>query len=133
MDYAQLKPGHRFEAIRIHFGRDEVDAYRQAVEDTSPLYDQENIVPAMTVAAFALRELLAQLELLPGTVHAGQELSFHHPVQVGQELSFEGTVAQNATRGGWRFLAVDLRIADDDATVALDGRSMVMFPLEEET
>ncbi len=131
MDYTQLKPGYRFTPTRIHFGRDEVDAYRQAVGDTSPLYDQQDVVPAMAVAAFALRELLAQLKLHPGTAHAGQELTFHRAVQVEQSLTFDGTVAQNFTRGGWSFLAVDLRVGNDEETMALEGRSMVIFPLEE--
>jgi hypothetical protein len=131
MDYAQLKSGYCFESTRIHFGRDEVDTYIQAVEDDSPIYKQNNVVPSMAIAAFALRELLSQLELLPGTVHAGQELNFSGPVGIDQTLTFDGTVAQNATRGGWRFLAVDLSITDSEATAMLSGRSMVMFPLGE--
>ena len=131
MDHSQFKLGHQFTDARIDLDRDAVDAYRQAVEDTSSLYDQMDLVPPTAIAAFTLRELLKHLELLPGTIHVGQELDFRRPCQVGDVLTFQGTVVQNATRGGWRFLAVDLRVADEEGDLAMEGRSTIMFPQEE--
>ena len=131
MDYSQLKSGYQFPTSRIDLDRDAVAAYRQAVEDASPLYDEKDLVPATAVAAFALRELLAHLELHPGSVHVFQELDFHRACQVGESLTVQGTVAQNAARGGWRFLAVDQRVADESGALALEGRSTILFPPEE--
>jgi len=131
IDPSLLRPGHQFPTARIRLDREAVTAYRQAVEDGSPVYRGSDLAPPMAVAAFALRELLKSLELRPGAVHAGQELEFQRPCRIGEALNFQGTLVQNATRGGWRFLVVDLRVTGDGGAPVLAGRSTVLAPWEE--
>lgn len=130
MDYAELHPGHLFSPARIDLSRAAVVAYREAVDDSSPLYVEEDLVPPMAVAAFLLGELLRQMGLEPGTVHAGQEFTFHHELQIGQVLSFEARITQNSVRGSWRFLSIDLSASNEVGLLSVEGKSLVMFAME---
>jgi acyl dehydratase len=101
-----------------------VEQYRQAVGDsTLPGY-----LPPTALAAWALGAVLKHLELVPGTVHASQELSFSRAVRVGDGVVQSATVSQNSVRGGWRWLVVDLTTDDDQGNSLLTGRSTVLFP-----
>ena len=124
MDYSSLTPGYRFPSRAMAMDAAAVDQYRQAVGDsTLPGY-----VPPTALAAWALGAVLKHLELVPGTVHASQELSFAKAARVGDGVVQSATVAQNSVRGGWRWLVVDLTTEDDQAKTLLSGRSTVLFP-----
>lgn len=111
MDVTLVTAGYQFPETRFVLDADEVRAYRDAVGDTSPLYERcPSLVPPMAVAALALRHMLSVLELPPGAVHAGQELTFQRPVELGQELVCRAQVSQAAQRRQWRTVMVEFQM-----------------------
>ena len=52
----------------------------------------DTLVPPMAVATLSIRALIEASPLPPGTLHAGQELSFQRAVQVGEELTVDASV-----------------------------------------
>ena len=84
-------------------------AYRSAVDDDGPLYEQEHVVPPMAVAALVMGAAMRAVELPAGAVHTGQELDFVRPVPEQAELRCVATVAQNSVRRGTRFLVIGIQ------------------------
>ena len=124
MDYASLSPGYRFPSRSIAMDAASVDSYREAVGDATLL----DYAPPTAIAARALGAVLEHLELLPGAVHASQELTLHRALAVGETVVHSATVAQNSIRGGYRWLVVDLATVDNQGNEVLSGRSTVLFP-----
>jgi len=130
MDYASLKPGQALTPRKVVFTSEAVDQYRRAVEDASELYAHSPLVPPTAVAALGLRGIIEELSIPGGTLHAGQELEFLRAVEVGQELTCQATVSQNAVRGQWRFLTVDFSLQDEGGWPVLRGRSTILLPVQ---
>lgn len=106
-----------------------VDAYRSAVLDESGLYQAEpNVIPPTAIAATALREFLEVLSLPPGTIHAGQELSFLMPLKTSIQITYRGTITQNNVRGDWRFLSLEFSASHQDRD-ALRGKTTLIVPI----
>ena len=116
IDYAALTPGQKVSEQTCRLDADTVWKYTEAVEDWSWGRDRGNnkaaIVPPMAVAALSLRGVVNDLAIPRGTVHAGQELEFQRAVSVDETLTCLATVAQNAVRGEWRYMSVQLLVED---------------------
>ena len=124
-----MTPGQTLPRVSFTLDGDTIEAYRQAVEDSSPLYGEEpGLAPPMAPAALAVRELLGALSLPPGTIHAGQELTFSSLLPVGAQVTCDTTISQNGLRGGWRLLAVEFSISQEEGTVCVAGHSTLLIP-----
>ena len=131
MDIAALTAGQTLPRVSFTQDRDTVESYRQAVEDSSPVYAEEpGLVPPMAPAALVIRELLRALSLPPGTIHSGQELIFSSSLPVGAQVICDTTISQNGIRGGWRLLSVEFSISQEDGPVCVAGRSTLLIPEE---
>ena len=133
MDITQLAAGHQLPKTRLVLDAQAVRSYRDAVGDASPLYGEDpSLVPPMAVAALSLRHMLRALTLPPGTVHAGQELSFRQPVAVGQEVVCRAQVSQVGQRKGWLSLVIEFQVDAQQPqahTPALAGRIILFISL----
>lgn len=131
MGMANLKAGTALPSTRFTLTAEMVSAYRNAVEDEAPLYGEEpSLVPPTAQAALAVKHLLEALSLPPGTVHIGQELTFHRAAQVGQELLCQAHIDQSGERRGWHFVTVGFQIADLEDQTTVSGRSNLLIPAE---
>src|SRR3990170_5930093 len=126
--------GHRFSPAALTLDGAALDAYREAVADESLLSLErvlgEPLVPPLAVAAYALKALLEQIDLPPGSIHTGQEVSFRRVLRPGQRLEMQAQVSSASTRGGWRFVNINMTAADESGQVAMSGRATLML-LEE--
>ena len=129
---AALEKGHEFPPASFDLSEEWVDAYVAAVEDEAIGALDSGFVPPMAVAALAIRALLENASLPPGTLHIGQELAFTAPVRRGETLTVAARIASRGKRAGWALIAVELRVAGDDGTV-MTGRVTLSFPAAEGT
>ena len=136
VNYAQLAPGDEISSRTLLLDEESVDRYAEAVADSNLIYgeDGKRMVPPMAIAALSLGGVINDLEIPDGTVHASQELSFQHAVPVGSTLECTARLAQNSTRGEWRFMVVDIRVTNqatgEGDGEAMTGRSTIMLPAE---
>ena len=132
VNYAQLAPGDEISSRTLILDEDSVDRYAEAVADSNVVYgaDGGRMVPPMAIAALSLGGVINDLQIPGGTVHASQELEFPQAVPVGSTLECTARLAQNSTRGDWRFMVVDLRVAGDGGAEVMIGKSTIMLPAE---
>jgi len=122
-----LYPGRRFAPVPIDLSATRVRGYLNAVGDTSPLYAADaSLVPPLAVAALALIGVADQFVLPPGSLHAGQELEFHRPVRLGEQLVAQAEVVQRSDRDRFAMVVIALRAVDDKGAPALSGRATLM-------
>lgn len=124
VDLSTLQQGDELFSRQLNISAGQAAAYRQAVEDDTPVYVEAGLVPAMAVAALVMAEAMQAITLPAGAVHTGQELTFAREVDEGTTLSCSATVASNGVRGGARFLALLIE-ASDDHGVVMSGRSSI--------
>ena len=129
---AALEKGHEFPPASFDLSEEWVDAYVASVGDEAIGALDGGFVPPMAVAALAIRALLEQASLPPGTLHVGQELAFTAPVRLGETLTVAARIASRGKRAGWALIAVELRVAGDDRAV-MTGRATLSFPAAEGT
>ena len=130
VDYGALEAGQRVSERSYDLDADLVARYTDAVMDETRLCSDSGrpIAPAMAVAALSLRGVVQDLAIPGGTLHAGQEMEFLGPVEVGARLECSATLSQNSVRGGWRFMVVELDVVDGDGRPAMAGKSTIMVP-----
>lgn len=126
---AALPKGHRFPPITFDLAREWVRDYAEAVEDGA-IAALVGRVPPMAVAALSIRALLQSAGLPSGAVHLGQELAFHAPVGIGEQLSAAAEITSRGERQGWVLMGVDLAVADASGRSVMNGRATVTFPLD---
>jgi hypothetical protein len=129
VDVKELIPGRELPSSRFVLDPKTVKAYRDAVGDTSAVFQEASpIVPPSAVAALSLRHLLDVLGLPPGTLHTGQELSFHRIALVDQEMSCLAKVAQAAQRKGWLTLVIEFETSSADGTCVTGRSTLFLIP-----
>jgi acyl dehydratase len=124
-----LAAGHVFDPITITIDAERARAYRRATGDVLALYEDENVVPPLAVAAFALGKLLAAVGLPGGSLHGSEGLEFRAAVPVGATVECRSTLVQRSKRAGWIacVLASQILVAGEVAIVA---RATVLTPVE---
>ncbi len=100
--------GHTFEPITFTVDAERSRAYREATGDTLPLYDEQDAVPPLAVAAFALGALMTVIDLPDGTLHVNESLQAHAPVPVGADADCTPTVTRSSMRAGTVFTTFEL-------------------------
>ena len=124
--------GKELDLGRWVVGREFVEDYLEAVEDSLSIYGQAGIVPPMALAARALGALLKELSLPPGTIHAGQELDCRREVILGESVSCNAKVSRPVRRGDWQFLSAEFTLYGSAHEALITGKSTVLIPLEGE-
>jgi acyl dehydratase len=127
---ADLEKGRTFPSVTFDLSRDWVDAYVAATGDGAIRELGEEAVPPMAIATLAIRALLQNAGLTPGTIHAGQELAFHQATQIGDAVSVDASVVSRGERQGWVLMSIDLE-ANGASGLLMSGRATITFPLED--
>jgi acyl dehydratase len=125
----ELPAGHEFEAISIVLDAARSRAYRVATGDRLPVYDEQDAVPPLAVAAFALGALLESVGLPPGTLHANELVRAHQPVPAGSTVECRARVAQRSLRAGRVFIVLESEIMLNGAP-AVTTRATVLCEAE---
>jgi len=101
--------------------------YLKAVDDTSPLYIQLNVVPPVAIVAHVICEILSKLDLPSGTIHTGQEINFMGMAQIGQNLHCLIDLSRPLARQEWTHISAKFLVKNDSGINILTGRTSVMI------
>jgi acyl dehydratase len=132
VDYSKLVPGQEISRQTYILDDDVVSKYVDAVSDESSVESADGsrrYAPPMAIAALSLRGVINDLAIPGGTLHAGQEIEFVKAVPVGDTLNCKATLAQNSTRGEWRFMVVQLETQNGQGQTVMQGKSTIMVPV----
>ena len=122
-----LPAGHVFDPITLNLDAGRTRAYRDAIGDTLPFYDDAGAVPPLAVAAVALGALLESVSLPPGSLHVNESLGFRRAVAPGSEIECRAVLTQRSVRGGLVVSVIDSEIRAGGET-AVTARATVMSP-----
>lgn len=123
-----LPAGHVFSDIEFSISMTDVEKYRAAIEDDSPIYrTATSMVPPSAVAALSLGAMLRAFELTPGVLHASQDLEFSAAVEAGTTLVCRPQIKSKSLRGGHTFVSLDFSTWNADVEV-LEGRTTLILP-----
>ncbi len=128
VDYSQLEVGYEFSLSHYKLDSSSVSTYLKAVEDTSSLYRDTELVPPMAVAAYAMAAFIRGICLPPGTIHVSQEFEFIDTVSVGDTLISCARVSRKQSRGKFRLLAIELSVSNQRQKTVLAGKTSLMLP-----
>jgi acyl dehydratase len=128
IEYGQLEAGFEFPANSYKLDSAMVSNYLKAVEDTSRLYQDTNLVPPMAIAACAMAALSENISLPPGTIHVSQEFEFRGAVTVNDTLTSFAKVSRKQSRGEFHLLTTDFNIVDQNQKVVLTGKTSFILP-----
>jgi len=126
--YSQLEAGYEFPPSSYKLDTSIVSTYLKAVEDTSRLYQDNELVPPMVVAAYAMAALSQGICLPPGAIHVSQELEFIDTVSVNERLISCARVSRKQSRGKFHLLAIDLNVFNQNQKVVLAGKTSFILP-----
>ncbi len=129
MDFSSLGPGAIVIDEELTVSQEAADVYLLAVGDAEALYAEHQVTPPMAIAALAMAAAMRAVELPPGAVHTGQELTFVRPVMPSTQFHCSARVGQNSVRRGTRFLTLQIQVtADGHSTVV--GQASIAIPEE---
>ena len=123
--------GREIDLGRWVMGHEFVEEYLSAVDDSSSIYGDLGVVPPTALAARALAELLKELSLPPGAIHAAQELKCGRMVRWGEEVYCVAKLSRPVRRGEWRFISADFTLYGEDGEALVRGKSTVLAPVNE--
>jgi len=132
IEYSQLEAGYQFPATSYKLDSSTVATYLKAVEDTSCLYQDTQLVPPMAIAAYAMAALSQNISLPPGVIHVSQELEFISTVSVNDSLTSYAKVGRKQSRGKLHLLAIDLDVLNQNQEVVLTGKTTFILPEQDD-
>jgi hypothetical protein len=131
IDYYQLTQGYQFPEAGYRLTPELVAAYLDAVEDVTNYRDgdqQPTAVPPLAVTALAMASLSKSVDMPDGSIHTQQEVSFHAPVSVGEEIICRSWVSSKRERGRFNLMTVDLSVVNAAGTEILTGKTSFILP-----
>ena len=128
VEYSQLEAGYEFPPSRYKLDYSSVAAYLRAVEDSSSLYQDTELVPPMAIAAYAMAALSESISLPSGTIHASQELEFIDTVDINDTLTSYARVSRQQSRGRFHLLTIDFNVFNQRQQAVLAGKTSFILP-----
>jgi len=128
VEYKQLEAGYEFPPSSYKLDSSMVAMYLKAVEDTSSLYQDTELVPPMAVAAYAMAALSESISLPSGTIHVSQELEFIDTVSIKDTITSYAKVSRKQSRGKFHLLTVELNVFNQRQKAVLAGKTSFILP-----
>jgi len=129
IEFHDLNVGHWFPPARYQLDSGMVAAYLEAVEETSVLYRESDLVPPMAVAALAMAALSESLAFPSGAIHVSQELEFMDVVTTGDSLTSHASVSRKQERGKLHMLTIDFNVVNQAEKPVLSGKTSFILPV----
>jgi hypothetical protein len=124
----QLEAGHEFPTVQYTLDISTVRAYLEAVEETSDLYKNSDLVPPTAIAALAMAALAEGTEFPPGCIHTSQKLDFKHSAHTGDIIQCHSGISQSRKRAGMHFITVAFTVEDMNKRELLNGETVFIAP-----
>ena len=128
MKFAEVQVGVPYPEKKLKVTEEEVKAYLAAVEDDTPLYFEEQLVPPAYAAVFTRWEALTGEHLEDGTVHAKQEFRYHKPIHWGETLTLRGQVKDKAEKRGLKFVIQKVEAFNEAGELAVESEITIILP-----
>ncbi|MFQ5996857.1 MAG: MaoC family dehydratase [Dehalococcoidales bacterium] len=128
VDCSQLELGDEFPPSSRQIDSATVNTYLKAVEETSHLYQDSELVPPMAVAAYAMATLSENIAFPAGAIHVSQELEFIDIVSTGDTITSYAKVTRKQDRGKLHLLTIDLNVFNQSQKEVLAGKMSVILP-----
>ena len=128
IEYGNLVPGYEFPPASYKLDPSMVSTYLKAVQDTSSLYQETELVPTMAIAACAMAALSESICLPPGAIHVSQEFEFIETVSINDTLTSYAKVSRKQSRGKFHLLTIDLNVCNQRQKAVLKGKTSFMLP-----
>jgi len=132
IEYSQLETGYEFAPSTHKLGASVLSTYLKAVEDTSSLYQDTNLVPPMAIAASAMAALSRGICLPPGAIHISQELEFIDTMSVDDSLTSYAKVSRKWSRGKFHFLDIAINVCNQNQRTVLTGKTSFILPQQDD-
>jgi acyl dehydratase len=126
----RLEAGHELPVVHYTLDRTTIDTYLSAVEETSRLYNDTDLVPPTAVAALAMAALAEGAEFPPGSIHVSQKLDFKRSIRRGDTVYCRSIISRVYRRAGMHLITIELHVEDNEACEVLSGEISFVAPQE---
>jgi hypothetical protein len=123
-----LEAGHEFPTVQYTLDQSTVLAYLEAVEETSDLYRNTDLVPPTAIAALAMAALAEGTQFPPGCIHTSQKLDFKHSAHIGDIIQCHSGISQSRKRAGMHFITIAFTVEDINKHALLNGETVFIAP-----
>jgi acyl dehydratase len=103
--------------------------YLDAVNGDKIIYEKDNIVPPMSIAALAMTAMAEGLSMPPGAVHVSQDIRFVNTVSIDEELTSFARVNRIVKRGKIHMLSIGINVVNDENIPVLEGETSFILPV----
>jgi hypothetical protein len=124
----QLQAGHKFPAVQYTLDQSTIRVYLEAVQETSDLYRNTDLVPPTAIAALAMAALAEGTQFPPGCIHTSQKLDFKHSAHIGDIIQCHSGISQSRKRAGMHFITVAFTVEDMNKRELLNGETVFIAP-----
>lgn len=132
LEYRQIEVGHEFPPTSYKLDSSMVSTYLKAVEETSRLYQDTELVPPMAIAAYAMAALSEGISLPPGAIHVTQEIEFIDTVRVTDTITCHAKVSRKQNRGRLHLMTIDLDVFNQNQKAVFAGKVGFILPEPDE-
>ena len=131
IDYEKLITGYEFEPSCFRIDGDSMQKYLDAVDGEKSIYEKDNIVPPMSIAALAMTAMAEGLSMPPGAVHVSQDIQFLNTVRIDEELTSYARVNRIVKRGKIHMLSIGINVVNDKNISVLAGETSFILPVSQ--
>lgn len=131
IDYEKLTTGFEFEPSGFRIDGESMRKYLDAVDGDKSIYEKDNIVPPMSVAALAMTAMAEGISMPPGAVHVSQDIQFLNTVRINEELTSVARVNRIVKRGKIHMLSIGINVVNEQNTSVLEGETSFILPVSQ--
>ena len=131
IDYEKLTTGYEFKPSGFRIDRNSMDKYLDAVDGDKSLYEKDNIVPPMSIAALAMTAMAEGLSMPPGAIHVSQDIQFLNPVRINENLTSYARVNRVVKRGKIHMLNIGVNVVNERNISVLAGETSFILPVSQ--
>jgi len=128
IDYNQLQEGFKFPAVSHKLDASTVTTYLKAVDESSDIYRNSELVPPTAVAAMAFAALSQSTSFPAGTIHVSQKLEFKKEVNIQDTIVCNASVIRRRDRGPLHILTIVLSILNQHGKEVITGNTEFILP-----
>ena len=128
MLFSEVQVGVPYPEKKFKVTEDAVKAYLAAVQDDTPLYVEERLVPPAYAAVYTRWEALTGEQLEDGTVHAKQGFRYLKPIHWGETLTLRGQVKDKAEKRGLKFVIQKVEAFNESGELAVESEITIILP-----
>lgn len=131
IDYGKLTGGYEFAPSCFSIGVEKTNKYLDAVDGSKSIYEKNNTVPPMSIAALAMTAMAEGLSMPPGAIHVSQDIRFLNPVRINEHLTSYARVNRVVKRGKLHMLSIGINVVNDKNISVLAGETSFILPVSQ--